>query len=106
MNDDLINSNQIVEAASDFHLSDTMSLRFAGVTNSNDGNEVTNIRTGVNEGHSYDSGRLSLNWEPSDELSVRVKYQNMESDSNSNMTLDEYQLSKEKIYPKMLYHVD
>ena len=75
------NMTSIVEAASDFHLSDTMSLRFAGVTNSNDGNEVTNIRTGVNEGHSYDSGRLSLNWKPSDELSVRVKYQNMESDS-------------------------
>jgi outer membrane receptor protein involved in Fe transport len=75
------NMTSIVEAASDFHLSETMSLRFAGVTNNNDGNEVRNVRTGITENHAYDSGRLSLSWEPSDELSVRVKYQNMETDS-------------------------
>jgi hypothetical protein len=49
--------------------------------NNNDGKEVRNIRTNVNESHSYDSGRMSLTWEPSDELSVRFKYQNMEVNS-------------------------
>ena len=75
------NLTSIVEAASDFHFSDTLSMRFAGVTNSNKGNEVRNIRTGVNEDHNYDSARISLSWEPSDELSVRYKYQQMEVDS-------------------------
>ena len=75
------NMTSIVEAASDFHLSDTLALRFAAVTNSNDGNQVRNIRTHVNESHKYDSGRLSLSWEPTDNLSVRFKYQNMETDS-------------------------
>ncbi len=75
------NMTSIVEAASDFHLSDTLSMRIAAVTNSHDGTEVTNIRTGVNENHQYDSGRISVSWEPSDNLSVRYKYQNMEVDS-------------------------
>jgi iron complex outermembrane receptor protein len=75
------NMTSIVEAASDFHLSDTLSLRFAGVQNNNAGNEVKNIRTGVNEDHKYVSGRISLSWMPSDALSVRFKYQNMEVDS-------------------------
>ena len=56
-------------------------MRVAGVMNNNDGKEVRNIRTNVNESHSYDSGRISLSWEPSDALSVRFKYQNMETDS-------------------------
>ena len=67
----------IVEAASDFHLSDTLSLRFAGVQNNNQGNEVKNIRTGVNEDHKYVSGRLVFHG-ATDALSVRFKYQNME----------------------------
>ena len=75
------NMTSIVEAASDFHLSDTLSLRFAGVQNNNAGNEVKNIRTGVNEDHKYVSGRISLSWMPTDALSVRFKYQNMEVDS-------------------------
>ena len=75
------NFTSIVEAASDFHFSDTLSMRFAGVTNSNKGNQVRNIRTGVNEDHKYDSARISLSWEPSDELSVRYKFQSMEVDS-------------------------
>ena len=75
------NMTSIVEAASDFHLSDTLSMRIAAVTNSHDGTEVTNIRTGVNENHQYDSGRISVSWEPSDNLSVKYKYQNMEVDS-------------------------
>jgi len=75
------NMTSIIEAASDFHLSDTLSMRIAAVTNSHDGTEVTNIRTGVNENHQYDSGRISVSWEPSDNLSVRYKYQNMEVDS-------------------------
>ena len=75
------NFTSIVEAASDFHFSDTLSMRFAGVTNSNKGNQVSNIRTNVNEDHNYDSARISLSWEPSDELSVRYKYQQMEVDS-------------------------
>ena len=75
------NMTSIVEAASDFHFSDTLSMRFAAVTNSNDGTEVTNTRTGVNENHQYDSGRISVSWEPSDNLSVKYKYQNMEVDS-------------------------
>jgi iron complex outermembrane receptor protein len=75
------NMTSMVEAASDFHLSDTLSLRFAGVQNNNAGNEVKNIRTGVNEDHKYVSGRISLSWVPTDALSVRFKYQNMEVDS-------------------------
>ncbi|MDB9813356.1 TonB-dependent receptor [Gammaproteobacteria bacterium] len=75
------NMTSMVEAASDFHLSDTLSLRFAGLRNTTDGNEIRNIRTHVNESHSYESGRISLSWQPSDELSVRFKYQNMETDS-------------------------
>ncbi len=75
------NMTSIIEAASDFHLSDNLSLRFAGVSNTHDGTEVRNIRTGVNESHKYDSGRISVSWEPSDNLSVRYKYQNMEVDS-------------------------
>ena len=63
------------------HFSDTLSMRVAGVMNNNDGKEVRNIRTNVNESHSYDSGRISLSWEPSDALSVRFKYQNMEVNS-------------------------
>jgi len=75
------NMTSIVEAASDLHFSDTLSMRVAGVRNNNEGKGVRNIRTAVNEDHSYDSGRISLSWEPSDELSVRFKYQNMEVDS-------------------------
>ena len=75
------NMTSIVEGASDFHLSDNLSMRIAAVTNSHDGTEVTNIRTGVNENHQYDSGRISVSWEPSDNLSVKYKYQNMEVDS-------------------------
>ena len=75
------NMTSIIEAASDFHFSDTLSMRFAAVSNSHDGTQVRNIRTGVNETHDYDSGRISVSWEPSDNLSVRYKYQNMEVDS-------------------------
>ena len=75
------NMTSIIEAASDMHLSDTLSLRFAGVKNNNEGTQVRNIRTNVNEEHHFDSGRISLSWEPTDDLSVRFKYQNMESDS-------------------------
>jgi len=73
------NMTSIIEAASDFHISDTLSLRFAGVKNSNDGNEIRNIRTHVNESHNLESGRISLSWQPSDDLSVRFKYQNTEN---------------------------
>ena len=75
------NMTSIVEAASDVKLTDTMSLRFAGVRNNNEGQQVKNIRTGVKQSNRYDSGRISLSWEPSDDLSVRFKYQNMETDS-------------------------
>jgi iron complex outermembrane recepter protein len=75
------NMTSIVEAASDVKLTDTMSLRFAGVRNNNEGQQVKNIRTGVKQSNMYDSGRISLSWEPSDDLSVRFKYQNMETDS-------------------------
>ena len=75
------NATQILEFASDLGISDTMALRFAAVTNENAGNEVKNIRNGQTEDHSYDAFRLSLNWEPSDNLSLRLKFQNMESTS-------------------------
>jgi len=75
------NMTSMIEAASDLHLSDTLSMRVAGVRNNSDGKQVRNIRTRVNESHTYDSGRISLSWEPSDELSVRFKYQNMEVDT-------------------------
>jgi len=75
------NMTSILEAASDLHFSDTLSMRVAGVMNNNDGKEVRNIRTAVNESHTYDSGRMSLSWEPTDALSVRFKYQNMEVNS-------------------------
>jgi iron complex outermembrane receptor protein len=75
------NMTSIVEAASDMHLSDTLSLRFAGVQNNNEGTQVRNIRTSINEDHKYVSGRVSLSWEPTDALSVRFKFQNMEVDS-------------------------
>ena len=75
------NSTQILEFASDIGISDTMAMRFAAVTNDNAGNEVKNIRNNQREDHAYDAFRLSLNWEPSDNLSVRLKYQNMESTS-------------------------
>ena len=75
------NATQILEFASDLGISDTMALRFAAVTNENAGNEVKNIRNGQREDHSYDAFRLSLNWEPSDNLSLRLKFQNMESTS-------------------------
>jgi len=75
------NMTQIIEAASNLHLSDTLALRFAGVKNATDGTQVKNIRTGTKEEHGYDSGRISLSWEPSEELSVRFKYQNMELES-------------------------
>ena len=75
------NMTAIIEAASDIHLSDTLALRIAGVKNNNDGNEVRNIRNRQDEGHEYASGRFSLSWEPTDNLSIKFKYQNMESDS-------------------------
>jgi iron complex outermembrane receptor protein len=75
------NMTSIIEAASDVKLSDTMSLRFAGVKNSNDGQEYRNIRTNVNQSNQYDSGRITLSWEPTDDLSIRFKYQNMETES-------------------------
>jgi hypothetical protein len=56
-------------------------LRFAGVQNNNEGTQVRNIRTSINEDHKYVSGRVSLSWEPTDALSVRFKFQNMEVDS-------------------------
>jgi iron complex outermembrane receptor protein len=75
------NMTSILEVASDLHLSDSLSIRVAGVTNENEGTEVKNIRTGTDEAHSYDAGRISLSWEPSDEFSLKYKYQNMETDS-------------------------
>ena len=54
------NMTSIIEAASDLHLSDTLSLRLAAVKNNNDGNEIRNIRTQLNESHSLESGRISL----------------------------------------------
>jgi outer membrane receptor protein involved in Fe transport len=75
------NMTSMIEAASDLHLSDTLSLRVAGLKNATDGNEIRNIRTAVNETHNYDSGRISISWQPSDELSVRYKYQNSETNS-------------------------
>ena len=75
------NMTSMVEAASDLHLTDTLSIRVAGLRNTTDGNEIRNIRTQVNESHNFDSGRISLSWQPSDELSVRFKYQNSETDS-------------------------
>ena len=77
------NNTSILEYASDIGISDTMALRFAAVTNDTGGNEVRNIRNGQNEDHEYDSFRISLNWEPSDNMSVRLKYQNMESTSEA-----------------------
>ena len=74
------NNTQILEVASDVHFSDTLALRVAAVANNNDGQEITNIRTGVNQSNSLDSGRMSLSWQPSDELSIRFKYQNTEND--------------------------
>ena len=74
------NMTSIIEAASDLHLSDTLSLRLAAVKNNNDGNEIRNIRTQLNESHSLESGRINLSWQPSDALSVRFKYQNTEND--------------------------
>ena len=75
------NMTSILEVASELHLSDSLSIRVAGVTNENEGTEVKNIRTGTDEAHSYDAGRISLSWEPSDEFSLKYKYQNMETDS-------------------------
>jgi iron complex outermembrane receptor protein len=72
------NATNIIEFASDFQISDTMALRVAGITNQSQGHEIKNIRTGVNENHQYDSYRLSLTWQPSDDLNVRLKYTNME----------------------------
>ena len=74
------NNTSILEVASDVHFSDTLALRVAAVANNNDGQEITNIRTGVNQSNSLDSGRMSLSWQPSDELSIRFKYQNTEND--------------------------
>jgi outer membrane receptor protein involved in Fe transport len=75
------NNMSILEFATDLPISSTMSMRIAGATNSNDGKGVKNIRTNVNESHQFDSYRLSLSWEPSDDLSIRLKYQNNELDS-------------------------
>ena len=75
------NMTSIYEFASDLHLSDTLALRVAGVSNNNNGTEVKNITTGVDESHSFESIRLSMSWEPSDELTVRYKYQRSETDS-------------------------
>jgi len=72
------NHTSMIEFASDFHLSDTLALRIAGLTNSTQGHERTNERTGVNEKGSYDSYRLSLSWQPTDELTARFKYNSME----------------------------
>ena len=47
--------------------------------NNNDGNEVRNIRNRQDEGHEYVSGRFSLSWEPTDNLSIKFKYQNIMS---------------------------
>ena len=54
----------ILEFATDLPISNTMSLRIAGATNSNDGKGVKNIRTNVNESHQFDSYRLSLSLGP------------------------------------------
>ncbi len=81
------NNMSILEFASDVPISDTMALRIAGVTNSNDGKGIQNIRTQVDEDHRYDSYRLSLSWEPSDAMSVKLKYQRMDSNSVSPRVL-------------------
>ena len=81
------NNMSILEFASDLPISNTMSMRIAGATNSNEGRGVKNIRTNVNESHGFDSYRLSLSWEPSDDLSIRLKYQNNELDSISPRAL-------------------
>ena len=75
------NNMSILEFASDLPISNTMSMRIAGATNSNDGRGVQNIRTNVDESHQFDSYRLSLSWNPSDDLAIRLKYQNNELDS-------------------------
>ena len=81
------NNMSILEFASNVPLSDTMAMRIAGVTNSNDGKGIQNIRTQVDEDHRYDSYRLSLSWEPSDAMSVKLKYQRMDSNSVSPRVL-------------------
>ena len=81
------NNMSILEFATDMPISDTMALRIAGVTNSNDGKGVRNIRTNVNEDHQYDSYRLSLSWEPSDAMSVKLKYQRMDTNDISPRVL-------------------
>ncbi|NCX78148.1 MAG: hypothetical protein EBW94_06000, partial [Proteobacteria bacterium] len=81
------NNMSILEFASDVPISDTMAMRIAGVTNSNDGKGIQNIRTQVDEDHRYDSYRLSLSWEPSDAMSVKLKYQRMDSNSVSPRVL-------------------
>ena len=81
------NNMSILEFASDLPISNTVAMRIAGVTNSNDGRGIKNIRTNVNEDHQYDSFRVSLNWEPSDDLSVRLKYQRMDSNDVSPRVL-------------------
>lgn len=74
------NMTSMLEFATDLHLSDTLAFRIAGVTNDSNGTETKNIRTSVDESHSFDSIRVSMSWQPSDELSVRYKYQNSETD--------------------------
>jgi outer membrane receptor protein involved in Fe transport len=81
------NNMSILEFASNVPLSDTMAMRIAGVTNYKDGKGIQNIRTQVDEDHRYDSYRLSLSWEPSDAMSVKLKYQRMDSNSVSPRVL-------------------
>ena len=75
------NNLSMFEFGSSFQLSDTMALRIAGVTNSNNGNEVQNIRTHVDEEHDYDSYRLTLAWQPTENLSSILRFQRMDSNS-------------------------
>ena len=80
------NNMQVFEFGTDFQLSDTMAMRIAGVSNNNDGNEVHNIRTQVDENHEYDAYRLTLKWEPSDELSMKFKISKYGNDLNFSKT--------------------
>ena len=74
------NYTSMLEFASDFQISDTLALRLAGLTNSSDGHQRENVRTNVDESHNYDSFRLSLTWQPSDNFTARLKYTNMEGE--------------------------
>lgn len=62
-------------------IQDTLALRVAGMMEENEGNRVKSVHTGQGPKYETDGWRVSLRYEPTDDLSINLMHQRIEPDS-------------------------